>query len=100
MTDITERPTVKFFSEWHIARRGEQNSYADVVAPAIKCRDGSELSVQASQMHYCTPRETMIGNDEFYTAYEVYDFENEDEPRGWVPAEEVIDMIMERGGPV
>ena len=97
---IVTRPTVKEFSEWHIARRGTQKTFADAVAPAIKLADGTEISVQASEIHYSTPRETMIGNDEFYTAYEVYDFENEDEPRGWVPADEVIDMIIARGGPV
>lgn len=100
MTDIVERPTVKQFSEWHIARRGNQDTLADAVAPAIEFPDGSTVSVQASELHYCTPRQTMIGNDEFYTAYEVYDFDNMEEPMGWVPAEEVIDMIMERGGPV
>ena len=100
MIDFAERPTVKQFSEWHIARRGNTYSCADTVAPAIKCRDGSLLSVQASNAHYCTPRETMIGNDEYYTSYEVYDFDTMEEPMGWVPAEEVIDMIMERGGAV
>ena len=99
MNDIVERPTVQFFSEWHIARRGSEDTYADAVAPAIECQDGSTLSVQASYIHHCSPRRTILGSDEYYTEYEVYDPQNEDEPRDYVPAEEVIDMIMARGGP-
>ena len=49
------------------------------IRPAIRCADGTELSVQASQFHYCTPR---ITGAEKYTAVEV-GFPTSKPPESW-----------------
>ena len=35
--------------------------YFKAIAPRIKCCDGTTLSVQASETHYCTPRSNFSG---------------------------------------
>ena len=79
-------------------------SYKDVL-PAIKCVDGTTLSVQASEMHYSTPRE----NTGPYTNVEVwcirattdiaphFDYDESD-PSGYVPIEAVVQFIDAHGG--
>lgn len=81
--------------------------------PAIKCADGTTLSVQASAMHYCTPRLT---NCRHYTEVEV-GFPSSKPPESWrrfceadfdtrwqdtvycyVPVQLVWDYIQEHGG--
>ena len=47
-------------------RKGKGYAFL-TVRPAIVCGDGLELSVQASHMHYCLPRE----NDGPYSAVEI-----------------------------
>lgn len=37
------------------------------IDPAVRCKDGTSLSVQGSHMHYCTPRD----DDGPYTEMEV-----------------------------
>lgn len=68
----------------------------------VKCADGTTLSVQASQWHYCTPRE----NKGPYTEVEVWcvsapvtEFEYSDEdPSAYVPIEDVVRFIDNHGG--
>lgn len=42
--------------------------WESVVVPRIVCADGFSLSVQASSMHYCAPRED---DQKFYSTVEV-----------------------------
>lgn len=75
------------------------------VLPAIKCVDGTTLSVQASENHYCTPRED-VGP---YTEVEVWCIKAttnvaphfdyvDDEPSAYVPIEAVVQFIDAHGG--
>lgn len=81
---------------------GELNAFG--VRPPITCKDGYELSVQASSMHYCTPRKD---NASYYTHVEVgfpsyHDDllgENNDfEVYAFVPVENVAVLINKHGG--
>lgn len=80
------------------------------VAPRIKCADGFSVSVQASQSHYCSPRE----NDGPHHLVEVgfpsepiqsimeYAEDDSDPTRtvyGYVPIELVLDALNEHGSP-
>jgi hypothetical protein len=77
---------------------------------AIKCADGTTLSVQASSCHHCTPRD----DDGPYTAVEVgfpsmtiesflsyienADLDPIDSVYGWVPIYVVAQAILDHGG--
>lgn len=77
-------------------------------AKGIVCADGTTLSVQASEDHYCTPR----NNQGPYTEVEVWCISNmpapikeieefdysPDEPSGYVPIEAVAQFIDAHGG--
>lgn len=75
----------------------------------VVCLDGFSVSVQASEHHYCTPRE----DDEVYTHVELgYPSEAEaslaqyaerpdhllDTVYGWVPVGVVVDLLLSHGG--
>lgn len=72
------------------------------VAPVVKCKDGTTLSVQASQYHYSTPREDCGP----YTEVEVWkatapvtEFDySDDDPSAYVPIEQVVQFIDNHGG--
>ena len=75
------------------------------LAEFITCADGVTLSVQASETHYCEPRD----NKGPYTEVEVWCIRNctapvtqfeyeEDEPSGYVPIEKVAAFIDQHGG--
>ena len=72
------------------------------VAPVLKCKDGTTLSVQTSQYHYSTPREDYGP----YTEVEVWratapvtEFDYSDgEPSAYVPIEQVVQFINNHGG--
>jgi hypothetical protein len=78
------------------------------VVPKIRCADGTTLSVQASEGHYCSPRE----NEGPWTAVEVWRVhsasgrachprsfgENTGDPYGWVPVSVVNAYIRRHGG--
>ncbi len=81
----------------------------------IRCNDGTELSVQASSTHYCTPRENSAGWFEVEVGYpsvkppdswrEYYDgdkdeFDNDGTGSvyGYVPAQLVREYIKLHGG--
>lgn len=71
---------------------------------SVKCADGTTLSVQASEYHYCTPRD----NKGPYTHVEVWcvssdvtEFEySEEGPSAYVPIEDVVRFIDNHGGMV
>lgn len=74
------------------------------VAPQLKCKDGTTLSVQASKNHYSSPREDFGP----YSAVEVWciqpecevvEFEYSDsDPSAYVPIELVVQFIDNHGG--
>jgi len=81
-----------------------------VVRDWVKCQDGFEMSVQASESHYCRPR----GNDGGYTHFEVgfpsamepllspYAESPEKQPKtvyGYVPLDIIVQVIDAHGGP-
>lgn len=74
--------------------------------PSIKCNDGVSISIQASEFHYCSPR----NNCGPYTTVEVwclsgadpadvtqFDYD-EDGPSGYVPIESVVAFLDIHGG--
>lgn len=75
------------------------------IRPRIVCKDGYELSVQASSGHYCTPRKD---NASYYTRVEVgfpseYDdllgeSVDDSEVYAFVPIENVAVLINKHGG--
>ena len=80
---------------------------------SVICKDGFGMSVQASENHYCTPRENGIAMS--YTSVEVgFPSEKEDllmahaedydKPTGtvypYVPAQVILDVIEKDGGMV
>lgn len=80
------------------------------IRPRMKCADGFEVSVQASETHYCEPR---INGAEHYESVEL-GFPNTEELElmeyaedpvdptgtvyGWVPVEVVNKLIEKHGG--
>jgi hypothetical protein len=80
------------------------------IRPRVKCADGFEVSVQASENHYCEPR---INGAEQYESVEL-GYPNMEEPElmeyaedpvdptgtvyGWVPVELVNKLIDKHGG--
>jgi hypothetical protein len=73
--------------------------------PAIVCKDGTVLSIQASKMHYCTPKES---NAAHYTTAELGMFDGrwyrslgpkqEDGIYGFASIEKLNAIIHRRGG--
>ena len=72
------------------------------IADNVECADGTTISVQASQFHYCTPR-TDKGP---YTHVEVWqasapvtEFDyDKGYPSAYVPIEKVVEFIDNHGG--
>ena len=89
----------------HLATEPKETSfnyfYKDL-APIVKCKDGTTLSVQASQYHYSTPREDYGP----YTEVEVWkatapvtEFDySDDDPSAYVPIGQVVQFIDNHGG--
>jgi hypothetical protein len=79
--------------------------------PVIVCKNGTELSVQASHFHYCTPK---MNNDQFHGSYTHVEvgFPTSSPPDSWsefrvsgnddifarVPVQMVRDYIESHGG--
>ena len=71
------------------------------VRPIIVCEDGMAYSVQASDTHYCSPREK---GAERYGAVEVWAINKNGKyggggPEGWVDVTLVNRRIHKHGGP-
>ena len=72
------------------------------IADHVECADGTTISVQASQFHYCTPRSDYGP----YTHVEVWqssapvtEFDYDEEgPSAYVPIEKVVEFIDNHGG--
>ncbi len=71
-----------------------------IVRPPIVCADGYAYSVQASQFHYCSPRD----DSGPWSAVEVWGINPKGQhttrdPRGWVPLARINRTIHRHGGP-
>jgi hypothetical protein len=65
--------------------------------PLIVCADGTLYSVQASEMHYCSPRT----NEGPWTSFEVlpeFPTGRTSKIRGWVPKDTINRWIHRHGG--
>lgn len=105
LNDLLE-PTKRTKSDIGLSYDG--NTYLDLIQK-IKCKDGFEVSVQASHHHYCTPRNSFgpwrtveLG---FPTARipslkEYRDGPGPDQETvfGYVPIEKVAALIVRHGG--
>jgi len=77
------------------------------VRKALICNDGTSLSVQASDFHYCSPR---INNSPFYSTVEVWQVTSEvpeswleygdpeENPFAYIPVNLVEEFIDSHGG--
>ena len=72
-------------------------------APTVICKDGTQMSVQASAHHYCTPRT----NKGPYTHVEIWCVQGElpteffydpEKPSVYVPIEKIAQFIDSHGG--
>lgn len=99
-------------NEWHEKTLGEigMSFYGLPVVHPMRCKDGFEVSVQASSIHYCVPRSN---NAHPYKAFELgYPSEKDDlimeyaedpeNPTGtvyaYVPVEVVEKLVEKHGG--
>lgn len=62
--------------------------------PLIECADGYRYSVQASETHYCHPRENNLVE---YAQLEVLGSRHR-EPEGWVDRANINNRIKRHGG--
>lgn len=86
---------------------GQAYNFGFVLTPRVHCKDGFTMSVQASESHYCEPRELLADGD--YTKWEVgfpseddtellpYS-QNDDDIFSWVPTDVVNAIIAKHGG--
>lgn len=99
--------TVKEFLIKH-GRSNLSRSGLTHLFPNLVCNDGTSMSIQASELHYCYPEETLEGNNinnyetvEVYTSlkdgrllvYRVYD-----STYGGVPLELLDKIVSKHGG--
>ena len=71
--------------------------------PTIQCNDGFSVSVQASEFHYCMPRNDKgLGFPSEREELIIKWAENDDIPKetvyGWVPVSVLLELIEKRGG--
>ena len=76
--------------------------YYKLPTDLVKCADGTTLSVQASEHHYCTPRNNKGPYKKvevWCVSSEVTEFEySEEDPSAYVPIEDVVRFIDNHGG--
>lgn len=86
----------------HAEKEYRPNFFYKELTPVVKCKDGTILSVQASESHYSSPR------DNYGPYYEVevwhvtapvteFDYDESD-PSAYVPIEQVVQFIDNHGG--
>ena len=100
----------KFFASKTVGYLGGDAVTVQDLRPHAICEDGFRVSIQASQYHYCTPREDgQIDYEEVELGYPsekeemILDFaEDPDDPTstvyGYVPVEVVDKMLEKHGG--
>jgi len=74
------------------------------VRQAIRCADGVTYSVQASSVHYCSPKDDLDAGAR-YQSVEVWGRRRDGcritgKPEGWVPLGKINRRIHRHGGPV
>lgn len=93
----------------YIAFQHEKNSFTGQPIPAIECKDGFTISIQASVYHYCKPRynigpwthvECGFPSDNVPSMAEYKDGPDSDKESvfGFVPIGIIEDIIKEHGG--
>ena len=92
----------------HFGQMFETNSRT--IRPSVKCEDGYQVSIQASEYHYCSPRESGLNKydkvelgfpnkaDEELLGYAEEPEKPTDTVYGYVPIELVDKVIMKHGG--
>jgi hypothetical protein len=69
--------------------------------PPIKCRDGAEFSVQASEHLYCSPRDNTGPWDSVevmtLSTHTAINWDDSGDVAGWVAIEDVAKEILDRG---
>lgn len=100
----------KFFASETVGYLGGDAVTVQHLRPYAICEDGFRISIQASQCHYCTPREDgQIDYEEVELGYPsereemILDFaEDPDDPTntvyGYVPVGVVDEMLQKHGG--
>lgn len=100
----------EFLKESYDANEFERVATGRMKRPRVKCKDGFEISIQASFSHYCNPRKTFTGPyDEVELGFPseadslIDDYaEDMDEPTvtvyGYVPIDIVEKLIEKHGG--
>lgn len=88
----------------------KKHRFNDWLTKRLICKDGFDMSVQASNVHYCSPR---VDNADYYSEVEVgYPTVSEEElldyaedrlrptktVYGYVPVESVDKIILKHGG--
>lgn len=109
MEEVNQLTMVTDIVNVYLMTHKEKQNSREWVVPTITCKDGFNLSVQASEYHYCSPREKQgpwyqveVGfpsqKPELITDYA----ENADDPTGtvygYVPVELVNQLIALHGG--
>lgn len=75
-----------------------------VYRPTFKCRDGLQLSIQASSSHYSNPKSHIGPYESVEIGFpsepieELKDYTSDEEIYGWVPVELVEEVIEKHGG--
>ncbi|MBR3762212.1 MAG: hypothetical protein IKK59_05660 [Lachnospiraceae bacterium] len=93
-------------AEWISNTYQRTTVYGTLIRPKVMCADGFKISVQASRMHYCTPRATLAEGAD-YKALELGFASHKDELiedycegliYPYVPVEFVDKLIEKHGG--
>lgn len=104
----------KFLEATIVVRESDIGSYHyvdQVLRPKVVCNDGFSISIQASEYHYCEPRQNRISNyksvelgfpsaeEELISEYAEDDDDNlTNTVYGWVPVEIVDQLLQKHGG--
>lgn len=103
-------------NDWLMASVNLKNGRQDTTRKHLVCNDGTTMSVQASEYHYCSPRRSYIDcNTEEITYFEYSTVEvwcvscdvpdswleygnQEDDPYAYIPINMVEEFIKMHGG--
>lgn len=83
--------------------KNSEREFAGGPVPSIVCRDGTSLSVQAGEYHYCRPRSNQgpwTHVEVMMEADPVYFEKSDDSIAGYVPIESVAREILSHGNAV
>jgi hypothetical protein len=101
---------VRDYVHEHFAKhKAGKTGHGCSVVPSIICTDGTKLSVQASRVHYCSPRADegpwtsvevfcTVGRKGGRVAIPSFGSGGTEDPYGWVPVDKVNAYIHKHGG--